>query len=72
MTDRALAGAGGCEGNGQLVLDADLSKKFSFHERSNGSELPISKRKEEILDLIGGKSLVMRLAWPLQMNDVFL
>ena len=31
-----------------------------------------SKKKEEILDLIGGKSLVMRLAWPLQMNDVCL
>ena len=69
MTDRAVAGAG--EGNGQLMSDADLTKKFSFHERSNGSELPISKRKEEILDLIGGK--YMRLAWHLQMmNDVCL
>lgn len=62
MKDRAIARAGGCEGNGQLVSEADLSKKFSVNERSNGSELPISKRKEEILDLIGGKSLVMRLA----------
>ena len=53
-----MAGVEGCSGDWPGEADVDLSKKFTFSGRPNGPGLPIARKREEILDIIGGRGII--------------
>ena len=53
----AEGGAGGGPGGGQAGLEeVEVRRRFNLHRGLNSLKLPIADQREEILDMIEGKS----------------
>ena len=53
----ARGGGGGGPGGGQEGLEElEVRRRFDLHKGLNNVKLPVADQKEEILEMIGGKS----------------